>query len=62
MYDLFTDNARVHEYNEYCKGITDLEWLDSNTKVKALFRLYYGSIKALLRLYEGSLKALSRLY
>jgi hypothetical protein len=29
--------------------------------VKALLRLYNGSIKALLRLYEGSMTALLRL-
>jgi hypothetical protein len=30
--------------------------------MKALLRLYEGSIKALLRLYEGPIKALLRLY
>jgi hypothetical protein len=30
--------------------------------MKALLRLYEGSMKALLRLYEGSMKALLRLY
>ena len=33
VYDLFTDNSRVHEYNEYCKEVTDLAWLDPATKV-----------------------------
>ena len=33
VYDLFTDNTRVHEYNEYCKGVVDLEWLDQDTKI-----------------------------
>ncbi|KAJ1478377.1 hypothetical protein T484DRAFT_1817773 [Baffinella frigidus] len=32
VYDLFTDNSRVHEYNEYCKEVTDLAWLDPATK------------------------------
>ena len=27
------DNKRVHEYNEYCKEVKDLEWLDPTTKV-----------------------------
>jgi hypothetical protein len=30
--------------------------------MKALLKLYHGSIKALLRLYAGSIKALLRLY
>jgi hypothetical protein len=33
VYDLFTDNSRVHEYNEYCKDVQDLEWLDEHTKI-----------------------------
>eukprot|EP00960_Hanusia_phi_P044630 756748-Hanusia_phi.AAC.2 len=33
VYDLFVDNSRVREYNEYCKEVRDLEWLDENTKV-----------------------------
>lgn len=33
VYDLFTDNARVSEYNEYCKEVEDLQWLDPTTKV-----------------------------
>ena len=33
VYDLFTDNSRVHEYNEYCKDVVDLEWLDDFTKI-----------------------------
>ena len=33
VYSLFTDNERVGEYNEYCKEIRDLEWLDESTKV-----------------------------
>lgn len=33
VYDLFTDNSRVHEYNEYCKDVVDLEWLDEHTKI-----------------------------
>jgi hypothetical protein len=33
VYCLFTDNERVGEYNEYCKEIRDLEWLDESTKV-----------------------------
>jgi hypothetical protein len=37
--------------------------LSSSTRcMKALSRLYQGSLKALLRLYEVSIKALSRLY
>ncbi len=33
MYSLFVDNQRVHEYNEYCKEVKDLEWLDPTTKI-----------------------------
>jgi len=33
VYELFLDNKRVHEYNEYCKDVRDLEWLDDTTKV-----------------------------
>ena len=33
VYSLFVDNKRVHEYNEYCKDVQDLEWLDEHTKV-----------------------------
>jgi hypothetical protein len=33
VYSLFVDNKRVHEYNEYCKEVQDLEWLDDTTKV-----------------------------
>eukprot|EP00802_Teleaulax_amphioxeia_P012351 Tamp_12393.p1 GENE.Tamp_12393~~Tamp_12393.p1 ORF type:complete len:237 (+),score=53.46 Tamp_12393:879-1589(+) len=33
VYDLFTDNSRVQEYNEYCKFVRDLEWLDPQTKI-----------------------------
>jgi len=33
VFDLFTDNSRAHEYNEYCKEIFDLEWLSEDTKI-----------------------------
>jgi len=33
VFELFTDNARAHEYNEYCKEILDLEWLSEDTKI-----------------------------
>mmetsp|Transcript_14823 Transcript_14823/g.34797 ORF Transcript_14823/g.34797 Transcript_14823/m.34797 type:complete len:510 (+) Transcript_14823:186-1715(+) len=37
VYELFLDNSRVQEYNEYCKGVQDLEWLDETTKVTHSF-------------------------
>ena len=33
VYGYFMDNKRVHEYNEYCTQINDLEYLDAQTKV-----------------------------
>eukprot|EP00752_Nemacystus_decipiens_P013075 g11564.t1 len=33
VYELFRDNERVHEYNENCVEIRDLEWLSSDTKI-----------------------------
>eukprot|EP00287_Rhodomonas_sp_CCMP768_P007828 CAMPEP_0196731390 /NCGR_PEP_ID=MMETSP1091-20130531/11149_1 /TAXON_ID=302021 /ORGANISM="Rhodomonas sp., Strain CCMP768" /LENGTH=450 /DNA_ID=CAMNT_0042074523 /DNA_START=251 /DNA_END=1599 /DNA_ORIENTATION=- len=37
VYALFLDNSRVQEYNEYCKDVQDLEWLDPATKVTHSF-------------------------
>mmetsp|Transcript_51791 Transcript_51791/g.105408 ORF Transcript_51791/g.105408 Transcript_51791/m.105408 type:complete len:518 (+) Transcript_51791:192-1745(+) len=37
VYELFLDNTRVQEYNEYCKDVVDLEWLDQSTKVTHSF-------------------------
>ena len=33
VHKYFIDNSRVHEYNEYCKEIKDLEQIDANTKI-----------------------------
>jgi len=33
VYTYFVDNSRVHEYNEFCKQVKDLEYLDANTKI-----------------------------
>ena len=33
VYSLFVDNSRVREYNEFCKQIKDLEYINSTTKV-----------------------------
>ncbi|CAM9580532.1 unnamed protein product [Chrysoparadoxa australica] len=33
LFELFLDNSRVHEYNEHCKELADLEQLDDSTKV-----------------------------
>ena len=33
VYDLFTDNSRVSEYNAYCKDVRDHAWRDESTKV-----------------------------
>ena len=33
LFELFKDNEKAKEYNEYCKEVTDLEWFDEKTKV-----------------------------
>lgn len=33
VFELFKDNDRAKEYNEYCKEVRDLVWLDDKTKV-----------------------------
>jgi len=33
VYAYFMDNKRVHEYNEYCTQVEDLEYLDATTKI-----------------------------
>lgn len=34
VYTLFVDNTRVREYNEFCKQIKDLQYVNSTTKVR----------------------------
>ena len=33
VYSYFMDNKRVHQYNEYCAEVEDLEYLDDQTKI-----------------------------
>lgn len=33
VFSYFMDNKRVHEYNEYCAQVEDLEYLDAQTKI-----------------------------
>ena len=33
VFDLLRDNSRVHEYNDNCRCVLDLERLDENTKI-----------------------------
>eukprot|EP00903_Cladosiphon_okamuranus_P007169 g6961.t1 len=46
LYKLFLDNERVHEYNDNCKEVRDLEQLSRDTKVSWASTPRYGPFKA----------------
>ena len=46
VYQLFMDNSRVHEYNENCVELHDIEYLNHNTKVNWCATGKFGPFKA----------------
>lgn len=46
VFELFLDNTRVHEYNEHCREIADIDKLSDNTKVTWSRSSNYGPFKA----------------
>lgn len=46
VYSLFMDNSRVHEYNDNCVELHDIEYLNSNTKVNWCATGKFGPFKA----------------
>ncbi|CAM9907926.1 unnamed protein product [Ectocarpus sp. 12 AP-2014] len=46
LYKLFLDNERVHEYNDNCEEVRDLEWLSDDTKVSWACTPRYRPFKA----------------
>ncbi|CAN0154647.1 unnamed protein product, partial [Phaeothamnion confervicola] len=68
VYRLFADNDRVHEYNEHCRELCDLEVLDSRTKITWAASGRMGPFKArdfcslvhIRRLGDGTLAQVSR--
>ncbi|CAM9941580.1 unnamed protein product [Phaeothamnion confervicola] len=46
LYALFLTNDRVHEFNENCEGVEDLEYLTPTTKVTWAWTPRYGPFKA----------------
>jgi len=46
VYQLFMDNSRVHEYNENCVELHDIEYLNDNTKVNWCATGKFGPFKA----------------
>lgn len=46
VFQLLQDNARVHEYNDNCNLVVDVEQLDENTKVTWALSAKHGPFKA----------------
>ncbi|CAM9115160.1 unnamed protein product [Ascophyllum nodosum] len=46
LYKLFLDNERVHEYNDNCRHVRDLERLSPDTKISWAATPRYGPFKA----------------
>ncbi|CAM9525647.1 unnamed protein product [Scytosiphon promiscuus] len=46
LYKLFLDNERVHEYNDNCKELRDVEQLTKDTKVSWASTPRYGPFKS----------------
>ena len=46
VFELFQDNSRVHEYNDNCVKLQDIEMIDENTKINWCATANFGPFKA----------------